>query len=300
MSLTIHNLLQRVQAAYRAIYLPPSVIAYDDAVTANLHALLGVLYVLNTLDCERLATADLLPRLDEPWHLLPAVCPAMPHVVNPLCAGLVRHRLRVDTILLQPLLEDWIRQTEVGANAVVEGVVGGVDVIVAPAELPCVHRENAGREARVDCPFQQRDGKLVVVWHVKLEKATSFSVRLAHILNARRASRAQAVWQVQLFRNLRYGQLAIRVVDFVDADGCKADWCADLVAPDLVLGVTLVGVDEHARDDLVAEEGLAIGEVSVGLAGIARSVEPTTFTQLLLGALFEFPGFWTTMQLALW
>jgi len=66
---------------------------------------------------------------------------------------------------------------------VVEGVVAVVDVVVAPAQLPRVGCENAGREARVDGTLKQRNGQLVVMRHVQLEKAGAVSVRLAYILD---------------------------------------------------------------------------------------------------------------------
>lgn len=41
----------------------------------------------------------------------------------------------------------------------------------------------------------------------------------------------------------------------------------------------------------MAEEGLAVGEVGVGLTGVGGGIVPSAFAQLLFRALFELAGF---------
>ena len=55
-------------------------------------------------------------------------------------------------------------------------------------------------------------------------------------------------------------------------------------------GVALVGVDEHAWDYAVAVEGLTVGEVRGGHAGVGGGVVPAAFGEALFGAVFEFAG----------
>ena len=252
-------------------------VAHDNPITANLYTLLCIRDVLNAFDRERLATADILPSLDEPRHLLPTVRPPVPDIVDPFRTRLVRHGLRIDTIFRQPLPEYRVGETNVRADTVVEGVVGSVDVVVAPAELPCVDGQDTGREARVVGTLEQRYGELVIVRHVQLEEPRSVAVSFGDILDRRRTGGAETVWQIQLFRNFGDGKFAQRMVDLVDAYGREANRCADLVAPDLVCGVALVGVHQHTWDDLVSEEGLSVGEMGVTQAGIGRGVQPATF-----------------------
>ena len=64
------------------------------------------------------------------------------------------------------------------------------------------------------------------------------------------------------------------MVDLVDADGREADGCCEAVAEESAGGVALVGVDELAGDQAVAVEGLAVGEVGVGLTCVGRGVQP--------------------------
>lgn len=87
-------------------------------------------------DAKRLPTTEVLPFLHDPGYLLPAEGAAMPHIVDPHGTSLFRLLLRVNTCIAQTLLEDRICQPEIGPDPTVEGVVGGVDVCVAKAELP--------------------------------------------------------------------------------------------------------------------------------------------------------------------
>lgn len=84
-------------------------------------------------DTERLAAAQLFPRLDQPGHLVPAECAAVPDVVDPHRASLFRLSLWVDSRFSQPLLEHRVREAHIGADAAVEGIVGRCDVVVPPA-----------------------------------------------------------------------------------------------------------------------------------------------------------------------
>ena len=77
------------------------------------------------------------------------------------------------------------------------------------------------------------------------------------------------------------------MVDLVDTDWRETNRSRSLVAPDLVSGVTLICVDKLVWNDAVTEEGLSVGEVGSGIAGIAGCVVPSCFRELLLCALFE-------------
>lgn len=262
----------------------------NNAIAPDLHSLLRICHGLNTLDSKRLPARNLLPRLDQPRHPIPAVCTTVPDIVNPFRACLVRLRLRINTVLRQSLLEHRVRQTQIRADAVVESVVRVRDVVVTPAELPGIDCKHARAEARLVCALEERNGELIVMRHIQLKEPRSLSIRLAHILNRTTPRRTQAVWQIQLFRYLGHGDLAVWVVDLVDADGREANGRGDLVAPDLGAGVALVGVAEHAWDDAVAVEGLAVGEVRGAAAGVGGGIVPAAFGELLFGALFK--GTW--------
>lgn len=64
------------------------------------------------------------------------------------------------------------------------------------------------------------------------------------------------------------------VVDCVYADRRKADGGRDLVAPYFGRGIAQIGVDEHARDDAVAVEGLTVHGVGCGEACVGGGVVP--------------------------
>ena len=77
------------------------------------------------------------------------------------------------------------------------------------------------------------------------------------------------------------------MVDFIDADGGEANGGWDAVAKDGGCRVALVGVDEHARDDTVAVEGLSVRRVRVGLSGVGGSIVPAVLCEFLLREGFE-------------
>lgn len=60
------------------------------------------------------------------------------------------------------------------------------------------------------------------------------------------------------------------MIDLVDADGRKADRGGDLAAKQRCGGVAVVRVDELLGDDAVAIEGVAVGVMGGGLAGVLR------------------------------
>jgi len=82
------------------------------------------------------------------------------------------------------------------------------------------------------------------------------------------------------------------VVDLVDADWGKTNWCRCLVSPYLVGGVTLVCVDELAWDDAVTEESLSVGEMGGGIACVAGGVVPSRLGELLFCALLKLGWVW--------
>lgn len=147
---------------------------------------------------------------------------------------------------------------------------------------------------------QQGDCQFVVVRLVQLEESRGFAVRSTNILDRLAAGGGEAVGQVELFGDFGDGQLAGGVVDFVDAYGGEADGRGDFVAEDFGGGVTRVGVDEHSWDYAVAVEGLAVGEVGGGHAGVGRGVVPAAFGEALFGAVFEFAGVLMVLVVMAW
>ena len=268
------DVLQRVQRGDGAVDLPPRVVAHHDAVDAELDGALRVRDTLDALEAEGLAAADALPGLDQPRHLAPVVGAAVPHVVDPHGAGALGVLLRVDARGGEALLEDRVREPQVGADAAVEGVVALGDVIVAPAELPGVGGEDADVEAGPEGAREQADRQLVVVRHVQLVEAAAGAVGGGDVLDGGGAGSGEAVGQVELLGNFGDGQFAQRVVDLVDADRGEADGGGDFVSEDGGAAGADIGVDELTGDDLVAIEGLSVGEVGVGGAGIGGCIQP--------------------------
>ena len=82
---------------------------------------------------------------------------------------------------------------------------------------------------------------------------------------------------------MRNAELTGGVVDPIDADRGEADGCCELVTEEGCSGVTDVGVDELARDDLVAVEGCTVGGVCPAYAGIAGGIVPAAFTEAFFG-----------------
>ena len=264
----LDDLLKRIQRGYGSIHLSAGVVRHYDAVTPDLNTLLGVLHALNPLDTKGFPAADPLPRLDEPRHPVPAVRSPMPDVVDPERTCAPRILLRVDSLLRESFLKHGVGETQIGTDAAVKGVVPRRDVVVAPAELPGVGREDARGEAGFVGSFQQGDRQFVVVRHVELVESGPGAIGFCDGFDGRRAGCAEAVGQVEFFGDRCDWEFAEGVVDFVDADWCETDWCRDFVAEDCGCGVAEVGVDELPGDDSVPEEGLTVSEVGVGLAGI--------------------------------
>lgn len=117
----------------------------------------------------------------------------MPHIVDPQRARLFRLRLGVDACGGEALLEDRVGEAEVGADAFVEGVVAGGGVVVPPAELPGVGREDASAEAGFESAFEEGDGQFIVVRHVELVEAGTFSVGGRYIFDGSAAGGTEAV-----------------------------------------------------------------------------------------------------------
>lgn len=74
--------------------------------------------------------------------------------------------------------------------------------------------------------------------------------------------------------HLSYRKLSQRVVNLIDADWCESNGCADLVAKDLCLRITIVCIDKHSRDNSVAVESLSVCEMCIRLACVTRSMVP--------------------------
>ena len=202
-------------------------ITHDDAVAPDLDRSLRVGHTLDALQAKRSPAADALPRADQPGEFLPAPRAAVPDAVDPHCPGLVRLRDGIDPCFFQPLLEYWVAQAQVGADAVVESVVACGDVIVPPAQLPRIRRQDAGVKPRFPRAGQEGNRELVIVRHVELVEAGTVAVGRADGFDGRGACGREAVGQVELFGNGCDGEFTERVVDFVYADGGEANGCGD-------------------------------------------------------------------------
>ena len=140
--------------------------------------------------------------------------------------------------------------------------------------MPGVGRENACGETARAGALEERDSKFIVVGHVELEEAGPGAVGGAYVFDWGAAGCGKAVGEVELFGDGGDGEFAEGMVDFVDADWREADGCGDFVAEDCGGCVAGIGVDKLTGDYAVAEEGGAVGKVSVGLAGIGGGVVP--------------------------
>lgn len=145
---------------------------------------------------------------------------------------------------------------------------------MAPAQLPGIGGEDHGIEPGLPGAVEQGDGQLVVVRHVQLEEARSVPVGCADVFDRCAARRGQTVGEVEFARDLGDGDLALVVVDFVDADRCEPDGCGYLVAEDFGGCIPQVRVYQLVGDDPVAVEGLSVGQVSIGHACVGRCIEP--------------------------
>ncbi len=232
-------------------------VAHNDPVAADLHRFLCVFNALDAFKAERSTAADAFPCLDEPGNLVPAPGAAVPDIIDPGGASALGVFLRVDAHGCKTLFEDGVTETEIGANAAVEGVVSYCDVVVAPAELPCIGCEDADVEAGVKGAGEEGNCQLVVVGHVELVEAGALAVCFGDFLDWVGAGGRKAVREVEFFGDGGDGDLASGVVDFVYANGGEADRGGDFVAKDCGGGVADISIDELSGDDAVAEEGLA-------------------------------------------
>ena len=178
-----HDVLQRVKGRDGAVDLSPGVVADHDAVHTDLNGFLRVRDALDAFKAEGLATADLLPRLDQPRNLAPVMGAAVPHVVDPHSAGALRVFLRVDTCGRKALLEDRVRKAEIGTDPAIKGVVALRDIVVTPAQLPGVGGEDADVEAGLEGASEQADGQLIVVRHVELVESRTGAVGSSDVLD---------------------------------------------------------------------------------------------------------------------
>ena len=110
--------------------------------------------------------------------------------------------------------------------------------------------------------------------HVQLVEAGGLAVGFGDGFDGGGACGGEAVREVQFLGDSGDGKFAGGVVDFVDADRGESNRSGHLVAEDGGCGVPQVGVDELPRDDSVAEEGLPIGKMGVGLACVGGGIVP--------------------------
>lgn len=213
--------------------------------------------------------------------------------VDPAGAGLHRLLFGVDALFLQPPPERRIAQREIARPVlVVEGVVAGGGVVVAPPQLPRVggqeqggvagargalqHAERYGvvgapvelveAEGAVDIPITTTSSTTLAATLATLTTAKPRIIRLSHILDAVARSGAKAVREAELARDAGGRQLARRVVDAVDADGGEADGGGGAVAKFASSAATEQGrrrvpgprVHQRPRHDLVPVEGRAV------------------------------------------
>ena len=82
----------------------------------------------------------------------------MPNIINPFGTSTLRISGWVNAFGGKALFEDWVGKAEVGPNSTVESVVPRSNVIMAPAKLPGVGRENAGCEAGSVSAGEEGDG----------------------------------------------------------------------------------------------------------------------------------------------
>ena len=76
--------------------------------------------------------SSLLSRSAEESMLFPSPSSSMPDIVNLHCTGLIRLCLWINACLIHSLLENRVRESEVSSNAMIEGVVAGRFIMMAP------------------------------------------------------------------------------------------------------------------------------------------------------------------------
>src|ERR1700761_1750091 len=92
-------------------------------------------------------------------------------------------------------------------------IIARSNIIMSPSQLPRIQCQDTRRKPALHRPLQKRYRKLVIMWHVKLEKPNpAFSITASHILDTRTPSRGQTVRQSQLASYLGNWQFALWVV----------------------------------------------------------------------------------------
>lgn len=184
----------------------------------------------------------------------------MPDIlINPLGTRFLGVLGRVDSCLLETLLEDGVLKTKVTSSMLmVERIISSEYIVVAPAERPGICCEHTGVKPIVKSALEHGEAELVVGTLVELEEARSRAIGLGNVFDAVTSGRRQAVREVELFGYFGHGQLASGMVDAVDANGSESNGSRHLVAENLGGSVSLIGVDEHARDDSVSVESLSV------------------------------------------
>lgn len=274
---SVDDLLQGVKAGNSAINLTTGMVCHNDAInstniTVNIvqtiaeneheqfNAFLRRFDALNTLQAEWSATTDSLPLGHCPLDFFPGMGTAVPNVlVNPLRTRLFRVGLGIDTSLFQAFLEDRVLQTKIACSMLmIESIVAGKDVVVAPAKGPGIGGQHARIEARVPGTLHHGNCLFIIMALIQLEEPWAVSIGFSDVLDAVAASRRKAIGQIQFFCNFCHRELTGGMIDTVDANGSKTNRRRDFVAEDLGGRVPGVGINQGSRHDAMAEKCLAI------------------------------------------
>ena len=109
----------------------------------------------------------------------------------------------------------------------IERIISRSHIVVAPTQLPCISREHADVEAGIECAREEGDGQFVVVGHVELVEAGTIAIGLGDLFDGVAAGCTESVGEVELGGYFGDREFAVFVVDFIYADGGKADWGGD-------------------------------------------------------------------------
>ena len=272
----IDDVLQRVEAGDGAVDLASSVITNDETVNTELYRLPRIVHALDPLDAKGAPAGDALPRLHQPGDFLPAPGAAMPDVVDPERACLLGFFCGIDALFLQDTLEDGIGEADIRADATVEGIVPDRDIVVAPAELPSVGREDTGVETVFEGAGEEGDGEGIVMGHVELVETRAGGIGCGNGFDTCATGGREGVGEVQLLSDTSDGEFAGRMVDLVDPnrgesdrsgdlrkgleEGCREGrgrcWEETFVAKDCSCTISSIGVDKLAWDNAMPEECL--------------------------------------------
>ena len=128
--------------------------------------------------------------------------------------------LGIHFALLHSLLEYWIAPSKIIPNVSIESfrqsirvdgvirILGGLDILVAPCQLPRVQSHHADIETAIPSALKERKREFIVMSQIELEEPGAISICLPHILNRMTTSSATIRLDLQTVDLRQYGKLS--------------------------------------------------------------------------------------------